>query len=146
MPEYFRKLVLKKFFKHYNVSTGFCSVKYWTNKIEKNVFDLIQAIHDEMIFAFSAVFVRMYLNCTIDHFSDLISQLSLADERKLFLKKFWFPLNLLHEFFDINYLFFHEFFNVFDEVNFSQCYVVSSNKPKFGSYGPPICSLEVIMF
>ena len=146
MSKYFRKLVLKKLFKYYNLSAGFFSVKYWTNKIEKNVFDLIQAIHDEMIFAFSAVFVRMYLNCTIDHFSDLISQLSLADERKLFLKKFWFPLNLLHEFFDINYLFFHEFFNVFDEVNFSQCYVVSSNKPKFGSYGPPICSLEVIKF
>ena len=34
--------------------------------------------------AFSAVFVRMYLNYTINHFSDLISQLSLADERKLF--------------------------------------------------------------
>ena len=84
MSKYFKKLVLKKFIKYYNLSTGFCSVKYWTNKIEKNVFDLIQTIHDEMIFAFSAVFVRMYLNCTIDHFSDLISQLSLADERKLF--------------------------------------------------------------
>ena len=34
------------------MSTGFCSVKYWTNKIEKNVFDLIQAIHDEIIFDF----------------------------------------------------------------------------------------------
>ena len=50
MSKYFRKLVLKKFFKYYNLSTGFCSVKYWTNKIEKNVFDLIQAIHDEIIF------------------------------------------------------------------------------------------------
>ena len=52
MSKYFRKLVLKKFVKHYNLSTGFCSVKYWTNKIEKNVFDLIQAIHDEIIFDF----------------------------------------------------------------------------------------------
>ena len=95
--------------------------------------------------AFSAVFV-MCLNYTIDHFSDLISQLSLADERKLFKNLFWFALNLLHEFLDIDYLFFYEFFNVFDEVNFSQCYVVSSKKPKFGSYGPPTCSLEVIMF
>ena len=34
------------------MSAGFCSVKYWTNKIEKNVFDLIQAIHDEIIFDF----------------------------------------------------------------------------------------------
>ena len=52
VSKYFRKLVLKKFFKYYNLSTGFCSVKYWTNKIEKNVFDLIQAIHDEIIFDF----------------------------------------------------------------------------------------------
>ena len=52
MSKYFRKLVLKKLFKYYNLSTGFCSVKYWTNKIEKNVFDLIQAIHDEIIFDF----------------------------------------------------------------------------------------------
>ena len=96
--------------------------------------------------AFSAVFVRMYLNYTINHFSDLISQLSLADERKLFKKFFWFALNLLHEFLDIDYLFFYEFFNVFEEVYFSQCYVVSSKKTKFGSYGPPTCSLEVIMF
>ena len=52
MSKYFRKLVLKKFVKHYDLSTGFCSVKYWTNKIEKNVFDLIQAIHDEITFDF----------------------------------------------------------------------------------------------
>ena len=60
----------------------------------------------DLFTAFSAVFVRMYLNYTIDHFSDLISQLSLAHERKLFKKMFWFALNLLHEFFDVNYLFF----------------------------------------
>ena len=100
----------------------------------------------DMSAAFSAVFVRMCLNYTIDHFSDLISQLSLADERKLFKNFFWFALNLLHEFFDINYLFFYESFNLFDEVSFSQCYVVSSNKTKFGPYGPPACSLKVIMF
>ena len=52
MSKYFRKLVLKKLFKYYNLSAGFFSVKYWTNKIEKNVFDLIQAIHDEIIFDF----------------------------------------------------------------------------------------------
>ena len=48
MSKYFRKLVLKKFAKYYNLSTGFCSVKYWTNKIERNVFELIQAINNEM--------------------------------------------------------------------------------------------------
>ena len=60
----------------------------------------------DLFAAFSAVFVRMYLNYTIDHFSDLISQLNLDDERKLFKMIFWFALNLSHELFDINYLFF----------------------------------------
>ena len=38
----------------------------------------------DLFAAFSAVFVRMYLSYTIDHFSDLTSHLSLGDERKLF--------------------------------------------------------------
>ena len=42
------KLVLKKFAKYYDISTGFCAAKYWTNKIEENVFQLIQAIHSEL--------------------------------------------------------------------------------------------------
>ena len=48
VSKYFRKLVLKKFAKIYDISTGFCSVKYWTNKIERNVFELIQAINNEL--------------------------------------------------------------------------------------------------
>ena len=47
MSKYFRKLVLKKLAKIYDISTGFCSVKYWTSKIERNVFELIQTIHNE---------------------------------------------------------------------------------------------------
>ena len=47
MSKYFRKLVLKKFAKIYDISTGFCSAKYWMSKIERNVFELIQAIHNE---------------------------------------------------------------------------------------------------
>ena len=46
MSKYFRKLVLKKFHKHYDISTGFCAIKYWTNKIEENVFGLTQSIHN----------------------------------------------------------------------------------------------------
>ena len=48
MSKYFRKLVLKKFAKIYDISTGFCSVKYWTSKIERNVFELTQAINNEL--------------------------------------------------------------------------------------------------
>ena len=39
--------MLKKFAKIYHISTGFCSVKYWTSKVERNVFELIQAILNE---------------------------------------------------------------------------------------------------
>ena len=48
MSKYFRKLVLKKFAKYYDLSTGFCSVKFWASKIERNVFELIQEIHNEI--------------------------------------------------------------------------------------------------
>ena len=48
MSKYLRKLELKKFAKIYDISTGFCSVKYWTNKIGRNVFELIQAIYNEL--------------------------------------------------------------------------------------------------
>ena len=87
----------------------------------------------------------MYLNYTIDYFSELISQVSLSDEKKIIQKIFWFALDLLHKFLDINY-FFYEFFNVFDEVNSSYCYLNSKNKPKFGPYGPPVHLIEIIRF
>ena len=35
---------------------------------------------------------------------------------------------------------------MFDEVISSQCFVVCANKPKFGPYNCPKCSLETIMF
>ena len=34
----------------------------------------------ELFAAYSSVLVRMYLNYTVQHFSDLISQISLSDE------------------------------------------------------------------
>ena len=46
VSKYFRTLVLKKFYKHYDISTGFCAIKYWTNRIEENVFGLTQSIHN----------------------------------------------------------------------------------------------------
>ena len=42
----------------------------------------------DLFTAFSAVLVRMYLNYMIEHFLDLISQLSLSDERKIIRKCF----------------------------------------------------------
>ena len=60
VSKYFRKLVLKKFAKIYDISTGFCSVKYWTNKIERNVFELIQTIHNETFDTVSFDFEENY--------------------------------------------------------------------------------------
>ena len=58
--KYFRKLVLKKFGKIYDISTGFCSVKYWASKIERHVFELIQSIHNETLGIVSFNFEENY--------------------------------------------------------------------------------------
>ena len=70
----------------------------------------------------------MHLNHTIEHLSDLISQVSLSDEGKIIRKIFAFAHHLLHKIFDANYLFFYEFFDLLGQVNGSDC----SDKPKFG--------------
>ena len=100
----------------------------------------------DLFAAFSAVLVRMYLNYTIEYFSELILQVILSDEGKIIRKFFWFALDLLYKFFEINYLFFYEFFNVFDEVNSSQCFANDKNNPKFGAYGPRVHLIEIIRF
>ena len=48
MCQIFQKTCIKRFAKIYDISTGFCSVKYWTSKIERNVFELIQAISNDL--------------------------------------------------------------------------------------------------
>ena len=47
VSKYFRELVLKKFSKVYDTSTGFRSVQNWTNAIQKSLFDLTQDIHND---------------------------------------------------------------------------------------------------
>ena len=77
--------------------------------------------------AFCSVLVRMYLNHRVEYFSHLMSQVSLTDEKKIIQKSFSFGLQLLHNFFDVNYLFSYEFFDLFDQVNASE-YVLVSQK------------------
>ena len=96
--------------------------------------------------AFCSVLVRMYLNITTKNFSDLISQLSFSDEKKVVRKIFTSARQLLHRLFDLNYLFFYEFFYLFGQLNGSDCFVIRANKPKYGSYHGPKGTLEVIMF
>ena len=98
------------------------------------------------LFAFFFVLVRMYLNHTTKYFSDLIYQVSLSDERKIIKKIFLFAHQLLHKFFDTNYLCFCEFFDLLGQVNGSDCFIICSDKPKFGPYCGPKHSLEIIMF
>ena len=100
----------------------------------------------DLFAAFCSVLVRMYLNITTEYFSDLISQLSLSDEKKVVRETFTSAHQLLYRFFDLNYLFFYEFFDLFGQVNGSDCFVVRSIKPKHGPYHGPKGTLEVIMF
>ena len=53
VSKYFRKLVLKQFNKHYDISTGFCAVPFWTKKFEENVFKLIEAIRSELFYTYA---------------------------------------------------------------------------------------------
>ena len=50
VSKYFRKLVLQKFSRIFEISTGFCSVQNWTYVIQKSVFNLIQDIHNDTFF------------------------------------------------------------------------------------------------
>ena len=96
---------------------------------------------------FCSVFVRMYLNDTIDYFSGLFSRISLSDEKKIIEKIFRHALSMLNKFWDeSNYKFFYEFFDMFDKVNSSVCYQNVTNKPEFGPYQCPYSTLSVIYF
>ena len=76
----------------------------------------------DLFAAFCSVLVRMYLNITTDHFSEIMSDLSLADEKKVVNKIFSGASLLLHTFFGLNYLFFYELFDLFSHVNDSGCF------------------------
>ena len=70
-----------------------------------------------MFAAFCGVLVRMYLNYTLQYFSEFISNVSLSDEKKIINKIFKYAYNFLSEFFDVNHWLFYEFFDLFDKVN-----------------------------
>ena len=60
VSKYFRKLVLKQFNKHYEISTGFCAAAFWAKKIEENVYKLIEAIYDEFFYPYAFDFEGNY--------------------------------------------------------------------------------------
>ena len=99
--------------------------------------------HAQDFFAyFCSILVRLYLDYAMEHFYELISTIKLSDEKFIIEKILTFAYELLHVFFDTNYWFFYEFYNVFGEVNLGDCYRDASNKPKFDPYIRPLCSLE----
>ena len=73
------------------------------------------------------------------HFSGFIS--------KFVIEQFFkHATDLMFDFFRINYSFFYQFLNLFDDVNLSCCYGISQSKQKFGPYisPPKVLQLEVI--
>ena len=53
VSKYFRKLVLKQFNKHYEISTGFSAVAFWAKENEENVYELIEAIYNELFYTYA---------------------------------------------------------------------------------------------
>ena len=257
--KYYRRCILKKFDKYYNISTGFYSTELWTKKIEDNLWGLIENIYNDLIdnyfdfewnydnllnefhhlslfsvclhflkcqksceknyagycrkcsrvhdnafyeynaflsvkvsnmdgylsmsylesvdfdvfltqpgyfhYAFCesghkcthheifnyvhdlfAAFCSMYLNIAMKFFLTLISKISLVHEKKVIAEILAGAEMLLFRFFDFNYDFFYEFFDLFIEVNSSDCYVMFLSKPKYGPYSGKKYGVEVIMF
>ena len=78
-------------------------------------------------------------------FEDILSKVAVIDKNKIltqilkhteiFLRKFWTETNMT---------FFHEFFDLFDELNRSFCYKNDKVKPKFGPYFAPRPTLTVM--
>ena len=76
----------------------------------------------DLFSAFSSVFIRLYLDLTINCLENFLCRAVLVDKNKManqilkhasiFLNKFWN---------ETNSKFFHEFFDLFDQVNKSAC-------------------------
>ena len=60
VSKYFRKLALKQFNKHYEISTGFCAVAFLAKEIEENVYKLIEAIYNEFFYTYAFDFDGNY--------------------------------------------------------------------------------------
>ena len=101
----------------------------------------------DLFAAFCSVLIRMYLNYTVECFSDFLSRVSLSDEQKIIQKILKHAYIILCKFWDdTNYKFFYEFFDMFDKVNSSVYYQNVYTKPTFGPYDGPRCTFSVIYF
>ena len=62
VSKYYRKLVLQKFDKYYNIITGFCSTELWLTKIEENLWGVIENIYNDLSDTFAFDFEWHYDN------------------------------------------------------------------------------------
>ena len=132
--DYGNYLFLENFHRIYLDVFWFGEARYLKDSKNCSLFQLF-SYPQELFAAFSALLVRMYLNCTVGSLSRLLCSVSLVDEKKIidiifkhcriFLDKFWHATN---------YQFFFDFFDRFDKVNSSVCFNNFVGKPQFGPY------------
>ena len=101
----------------------------------------------DLFSVFSSVFIRLYLNLTIDCLDNFLCQVALIDKNKLvnlilkhadiFFSKFWN---------ETNSKFVHEFLDLSDQVSKSVCFKNHKVKPKFGLDNGPQATLPVLLF
>ena len=77
--------------------------------------------------AFWGALVRMYLNHTMNYFSEFISNISLLDEGKIIRKNFEYAYDFLNNFFYVNHWYFYEFFYLFAKVIVMLFIIINQN-------------------
>ena len=86
----------------------------------------------DLLVPFTSVLIRMYINYVSKSFSKF--QFTLRDEKIVYDAIYLYESKLMHEFFDISYVFFYEFLNMFEKFNRSHCLKINKLKKKFGPY------------
>ena len=82
----------------------------------------------DLFVPFTSVLMRMYINYISEYFSKF--QFTLGDKKVVYDTIYLHASKLMHEFFDINYVFFYEFLNVFDKFNRSHYLKINKLKKK----------------
>ena len=87
----------------------------------------------------------IYLNLTVSCFEDILSNVAIIDKNKILTHILKYAEIVLLKFWRETYIiFFHEFFDLFDQLNKSVCYRNDKVKPKFGHYYAPRPTLSVM--
>ena len=89
-------------------------------------------IAQDLFVSFTSVLIRMDINYVSKYFSKF--QFTLCDEKIMYDAIYYFASKLMCDFFDINYVFFYEFLNMFDKFKRSCCLKINKLKKIFGLY------------